>query len=163
MHGKIFRTGFLILICVFLCVPFHGGAQIRSQRSASAAKSQVEAVAITRSPSYVRTKGPDPFLNPLLKRKKSDVDEEVLKSDPPPGIAGMNANDVELLGISMSEDTKTAAFRGTDKRTYFLHEGDRLFDGHLKTIHTNSVLLIRETRLRSGKVLTQEITKRLRN
>jgi hypothetical protein len=144
-------------------VPFHGGAQTRPQRPASAAKPQVEAITVNQSPSYVRTNGPDPFLNPLLKRKKSDADEEIPKSEPPPGISGMNSNEVELLGISMSDETKTAAFRGTDKRIYFLHEGDRLFDGHLKTISTNSVLLIRETRLRSGKVLTQEITKRLRN
>ena len=34
-----------------------------------------------------------------------------------------------------------------------------MFDGYVKTIQDESVLLIRETRLRSGKVLTQEVTK----
>ena len=37
-----------------------------------------------------------------------------------------------------------------------------MFDGHVKKIQDESVLLIRETRLKSGAVLTQEVTKKLR-
>ena len=37
-----------------------------------------------------------------------------------------------------------------------------MFDGYIKAINLDSVLLIRETKMRSGKVLTQEVTKRLR-
>ncbi len=163
MNRKIFRAGCLILACASLVLPCLSSAQIRPPKAASTAKPQVEAAVIGGTPRFVRSPSPDPFLNPLLKRKKSDVDEEVLKSEPPPGIAGMSSAEVQLLGISISGEGKTAAFRGNDQRIYFLHEGDRLFDGFLKTISTNSVLLIRETSLRSGKVLTQEITKRLRN
>jgi hypothetical protein len=74
----------------------------------------------------------------------------------------MSYNEVELLGMSVSPEGKTAVFKGNDKRIYFLREGDRLFDGYVKTITADYVLLIRETKLRSGRVLTQEITKRLR-
>jgi hypothetical protein len=106
---------------------------------------------------------PDPFLNPLIQRKsKEDVDEEIPKGIQPPGIAGMSNNELELLGMSVSPEGKTAVFRGSDKRVYFLREGDRLFDGYVKTIAVDFVLLIRETKLRSGRVLTQEVTKRLR-
>ncbi len=106
---------------------------------------------------------PDPFWNPLGQRKGGiDPNSEIPRGNPPPGIAGMSTNEVELLGMSLSMEGKTAVFKGTDKRVYFLREGDRLFDGYLKTITIDSVLLIHETRLRSGKVLIQEITKRLR-
>jgi hypothetical protein len=106
---------------------------------------------------------PDPFLNPLGQSKgKVDPNSEMPRGNPLPGIAGMSTNEVELLGMSLSPEGKTAVFRGTDHRVYFLREGDRLFDGYLKAITIDSVLLIRETPLRSGKVLTQEITKRLR-
>jgi Tfp pilus assembly protein PilP len=104
----------------------------------------------------------DPFLNPLLTRKGQDAEEEVSKGTAPPGIAGMYIKDVELLGMAVSAEGQTAAFKGTDKRVYFLHVGDRLFDGYVKSITLDSVRLIRETPLKSGKVLTQEITKRLR-
>lgn len=106
---------------------------------------------------------PDPFWNPLGQRKGGiDPNAEIPRGNPPPGIAGMNTTEVELLGMSLSPEGKTAVFKGTDKRVYFLREGDRLFDGFLKAITIDSVLLIRETKLRSGKVLIQEITKRLR-
>jgi hypothetical protein len=105
----------------------------------------------------------DPFLNPLLARKDQNADEEILKGTPPPGIAGMCIKDVELLGMVVNTEGQTAAFKGTDKRVYFLHVGDRLLDGYVKSITLDSVLLVREIPLRSGKVLTQEITKRLRN
>jgi Tfp pilus assembly protein PilP len=104
----------------------------------------------------------DPFLNPLLTRKDQNADEEAPKGTPPPGIAGMYIKDVELLGMAVNSEGQTAAFKGTDKRVYFLHVGDRLFDGYIKSITLDSVQLIHETTLRSGKVLTQEITKRLR-
>lgn len=104
----------------------------------------------------------DPFLNPLTRRKNESPDEEAPKPTPPPGIAGMNVQDVELVGVSKRKEGYTAVFRGTDKRVYFLHIGDRLFDGYVKDIGADSVQMIRETKLRSGKVLTQEITRRLR-
>ncbi len=106
---------------------------------------------------------PDPFLNPIpLRKGVIDPNSEMPRGNPPPGIAGMSAREVVLLGMSLSPEGKTAVFQGTDRRVYFLREGDRLFDGYLKNITIDSVLLIQETKLRSGKVLTQEITKRLR-
>jgi hypothetical protein len=109
----------------------------------------------------------DPFLNPILLRKESAQknridDEEVGRGSAPPGITGMYLAQVALLGISTSTEKRTAVFRGTDKRAYFLQEGDKLFDGFVKKIGTDDVLMIRETQFRSGKTVTQEVTKRLR-
>jgi hypothetical protein len=69
---------------------------------------------------------------------------------------------VIFMGTSLREGTYTAVFKGTDKRFYFLHENDRLFDGYLKRVDGDSVTLVRETRMRSGKVEREEVTKRLR-
>jgi hypothetical protein len=105
----------------------------------------------------------DPFLNPLrLKKVAEDLNEELGRGTPPPGISGMFIADVALLGVSSREDGRTAVFRGPDKHAYFLQPGDKLFDGYLKEIGPDFVLLIRETRLKSGKVLTQDVQKRLR-
>ncbi len=105
----------------------------------------------------------DPFLNPLrLKKAAEDLNEEVGRGTPPPGISGMYIEEVALLGVSSRSDGRTAVFRGPDKRAYFLQPGDKLFDGYLKNIGPDSVLLVRETKLKSGKVLTQDVQKRLR-
>ena len=106
---------------------------------------------------------PDPFLNPLLFRKTAEnMDEEEPRGQPPPGIAGMYIAQVTLLGTALRDGAKTAIFRGPDQRAYFLQENDKLFDGYVKQIESDSVLLIRQAKLRSGRITTQEVTKRLR-
>lgn len=105
----------------------------------------------------------DPFLSPIPPKKKDEnPDEELPRGQQPPGIGGMFMAQVKLLGVAFDEGPPTAIFQGTDKRAYFLLEKDKLFDGYLKKIEPDSVILIRETKLRSGKVITQEVTKRLR-
>ena len=104
----------------------------------------------------------DPFLSPIVpKKKEENPDEEVPRGSQPPGIGGMFMAQVKLLGIVFN-GTPTAVLQGTDRRAYFLQEKDKLFDGYIKKIEPDSVILIRETKLRSGKVVTQEVTKRLR-
>src|SRR5512144_1073240 len=98
MDRKIVRQCYLILVCVSLCFPYPIGAQVQTQKAVTV-KTQLEAVAEVRSPRYERTNGPDPFLNPLARVKKSNGDEEIPKNDPPPGIAGMNIKEVDLQGI----------------------------------------------------------------
>lgn len=104
----------------------------------------------------------DPFLNPLLRSKQSEGDREIDRGVAPPGIAGTFIAEAELKGISIRESGRLAIVKGNGNRAYFLREGDRLFDGYLKTIYRDSITLVRETRMRSGKVETQEVTKKLR-
>jgi Tfp pilus assembly protein PilP len=109
----------------------------------------------------------DPFIDPILLAKhleeQAKAGEEVLKPKiKPPGIAGMFIEQIKLIGISGSANQQTAVFRGSDDRAYFLHNGDKVLDGYVEVISSEEVHMIRETKLRSGKVLTQKITKRLR-
>jgi Tfp pilus assembly protein PilP len=105
----------------------------------------------------------DPFLNPLLFKKNSKQgDEEIARGLPPPGIAGTYIEQLILQGTCFCDERRVAIVRGADDRAYFLREGDRLFDGYLKSVQIDSIILARETKLRSGKTLTQDVTKRLR-
>lgn len=106
----------------------------------------------------------DPFLNPLLLKKKAtqEDDGEVSRGLPPPGIAGTYIAQATLQGITSRNSGKVAVVRGADSRAYFLRVGDRLFDGYVKDIQIDSMTLVRETKLKSGKTLTQDVTKRLR-
>jgi hypothetical protein len=159
MLRKPSRIWLLALGWAALLITSAASGQTPAKKAVPVVESQTRSGGIRFEPGN----RPDPFLNPLIQRKsKEDVDEEIPKGAPPPGIAGMSYNEVELLGMSVSPEGKTAVFQGNDKRVYFLREGDRLFDGYVKTITADYVLLIRETKLRSGRVLTQEITKRLR-
>jgi hypothetical protein len=106
----------------------------------------------------------DPFLNPLFLKKKATQqdDEEVSRGLPPPGIAGTYIAQATLQGITLRDNGKVAVVRGADSRAYFIRVGDRLFDGFVKTIQNDSITFVRETKLKSGKTLTQDVTKRLR-
>jgi hypothetical protein len=168
-----FLAGFLLLMPA---VPF---AQKRPEKKSAAAPS-VRAVPaparkaapapavkaeVAPAPGAVRFDTSikrDPFFNYALLRKNEAPDEEVPRGEPPPGIAGMYMAKIKLLGIVSGDEILTAVFGGTDRRAYFLQEKDQVFDGYIKKIEADSVLLIRETRLRSGKVVTQEVIKRLR-
>ena len=107
----------------------------------------------------------DPFLHivpPKISPKKVE-DEEIPRGAPPPGIEGTFIDKAGLEGIIIrSNNQRMAIIRSEDNRAYFLREGDHLFDGYLKTIDDDFVVFVRETFMRSGKVRTQEVTKRLR-
>ncbi|NWG13711.1 MAG: hypothetical protein HXY20_09270 [Acidobacteria bacterium] len=105
----------------------------------------------------------DPFLSPIAAaRKGENLDVEEPRGEPPPGISGMYIAQVRLVGTSLSDISQTAVLQGQDHRAYFLQEGDRLFDGYLKEIGLDYAVLVRETKLKSGKVVTEVVTKRLR-
>ncbi len=106
----------------------------------------------------------DPFLNPLFLKKKAtqQEDEEITRGLPPPGIAGTYIAQAKLQGVTNREVGNVAIVRGADSRAYFVRVGDRLFDGYVKTIQNDAVTFVRETKLKSGKTLTQDVTKRLR-
>jgi hypothetical protein len=164
MLKRLLCIGLAAFGIMALLASWAAGGQPQNNRASSDGKTApaVESPTVYRGARYEPNNRRDPFLNPLLFKKKEDVDEEVQRGNPPPGIAGMKINDVELLGFSIGPEGKTAVFKGTDKRVYFLHEGDRMFDGYVKVINLDSVLLIHETKMQSGKVLTQDVTKRLR-
>jgi len=108
----------------------------------------------------------DPFLNLAPSKpsdQRGDVDEEVPREHPPSGIEGTFIDKAGLEGIVIRGDNRrTAIIRGADNRAYFLREGDRLFDGYLKTITKDSVVFVRESKMKSGKIMTREVTKQLR-
>ena len=140
-----------------------------SQENKSAGNPNEPIVEIIPKPApvlYAPDNRRDPFLHltpPKTDASKALEDEEVQRGPQLPGIEGTSVEKAGLEGIlTRSDNRRMAIIRSTDNRAYFLHEGDRLFDGYLKTIDKDSVVFVRETLMRSGKTLTREITKRLR-
>jgi len=146
---------------VLLAVPGLRAESVRT--TATEVKPKAEAPVLYSSVRYQSDNRRDPFFNPTFQNKKDEnPNEEESRGQPPPGISGMYIAQVGLIGVSFSDQTRTAVFQGPDRRAYFLQEGDRLFDGYVKDVGSEAVLLVRETRLKSGKTVTQEVMKRLR-
>ncbi len=155
-----------ILIPLMLTLVVMAAAADQKVKTAAvpgAKKAVAEAQAPEVGVKFAPGNHPDPFLNPNLFLKASSTpNEEEPRGQAPPGIAGMLIAQVKLLGTVYGEGAPTAVFLGTDRRSYFLQESDRLFDGYVKSIGADSVVLVRETKYRSGKIATQEVLKRLR-
>jgi hypothetical protein len=159
-HKALSIAGALLLLFPLFLLPPAAAQQAAPGLSNRMAEAPVKISGIPYKPMNRR----DPFLNPLelKKTQKLEQDEELSLGLPPPGISGTYIAQAVLQGTSVRKSGRTAIVRGTDGRAYFLKEGDRLFDGYLKTIQVDSITLVRETKMRSGKTLTQDVTKRLR-
>ena len=163
--GHVSRTFLCLLMPLLPIIPAaaqENNATVVDQSE----KAMMEAILNSSTVSYKPESRKDPFFHippaPKNPNSSNNVDEEISRGLPPPGIAGTFIKDAVVEGIAIRSDRSTAIVRGADKRAYFLHEGDRLFDGYLRTIREDSIVLIRETRMRSGKTLTQEVIQRLR-
>ena len=80
----------------------------------------------------------------------------------PAGVAGLVVSEVALKGILQSESGYAALLQGADTRTYVVHVGDRLFDGQVRAIAPDSVVLLQRS---SDPLVTPkevEVRKRLR-
>jgi hypothetical protein len=151
---------FLMLASPLLAQDIKPTAKVEASQANKAIESPIQYTGISFKSSNRR----DPFLDPLLTKKGAKPDdEEEARGLPPPGIAGTFIAQAALQGIVARDNNgRVAIVRGADSRAYFLKEGDRLFDGYVKLIESDFITLVRETKMRSGKILTQDVTKRLR-
>jgi hypothetical protein len=96
----------------------------------------------------------DPFISLAL-----GVD--VLSPDVrPPGLAGMLIQEVSLRGIVKTVDGYIAMIQGTDNKSYFARDGERLYDGNIQSIDDARVVFRQEINdpLRIEKFQTVEKT-----
>ncbi|MFQ5789619.1 MAG: hypothetical protein ACE5JI_04000 [Acidobacteriota bacterium] len=62
----------------------------------------------------------------------------------PPGLAGMLIQEVSLRGIVKTTSGFIAMIQGTDNKSYFAREGERLYDGSIETIEQGRVVFRQE-------------------
>jgi len=167
---RCFNSGRLLRAVLSVLLPILPVFPALAQEKETADDSDAPAVETSFKPAavfYEPNNRRDPFFHytPPKKTapKDTDTDGEIPRGAPPSGITGTFIEKAGLEGIVVrSNNQRMAVIRGADNRAYFLREGDRLFDGYLETIQDDSVVFVRETFMRSGKILTQEVTKRLR-
>lgn len=105
----------------------------------------------------------DPFKSPLDKKKSEQQPSIEVIDTPPPrnrrplGPPGTLISEIKLMGIAQGMGSKVALINCGGTITYFLREGDRLYDGSIKEIHTNDVKFIREIKSQNRIVRQQEV------
>ncbi|HMD42559.1 MAG TPA: hypothetical protein VKH45_05765 [Candidatus Acidoferrum sp.] len=79
----------------------------------------------------------------------------------PPGKAGLQVGTIRLDGIVRSPNGMIAVVTNPQSRTYFLREGDQLYDGKVEKIGMDSVSFHELGKDAFGKPVERQVNKRL--
>ena len=99
----------------------------------------------------------DPFVTligtgePRLPVKRSD------------GLAGLSAGELSVRGIVQGPAGLLAMVQGPNRKTYVVHPGEKLFDGTVKTISTEGLVIVQDVTDPLSTVKRREIRKALRS
>ena len=101
----------------------------------------------------------DPFVSIL--RTGSDPEQQ-----PPvvrrPGLGGLMISEVSLKGTVASHNGFVAVLQAADGKTYIVHEGEKLFDGTVRSITQNALTLLQAVNDPGSKETQREVRKVLR-
>jgi hypothetical protein len=121
--------------------------------TAASTKDAAPKDAVAQVPSGPRR---DPF-TPLINERKEGGGPDHL----PPGKAGLVITTVRVDGTVSSEAGMIAVLSNADQRTYFVHEGDRLYDGAVEKIGLDGVTFRQNSKDAFGKPVERVVTKRI--
>ena len=98
----------------------------------------------------------DPFES-LLSRQKAGTDPKNL----PPGKGGLQVSTLKIDGIVHGPNGMIAVVSNPQQRTYFLHEGDQLYDGRVDKIAMDGVSFHETGKDAFGKPVERSVNKRI--
>ena len=104
--------------------------------------------------SEVKMARRDPFES-LIGRKQDKT------PNLPPGKAGLQVSTLRLDGIVKAPNGMIAVVSNPQARTYFLREGDRLYDGTVEKISMDGVSFHEEGKDAFGKPVERQVNKRI--
>ena len=84
----------------------------------------------------------DPFVS--LVNRGSDARGQAATAKRPEGVAGLDAASMVVKGIMQSRGAWLAMVAGPDGKVYTVRAGDRLFDGVIRTITAQAVVILQE-------------------
>jgi len=129
-------------------------AKARAKSSAPVSKTVSEKKPVASEQKVARR---DPFES-LIGRKQA---QDALAKNLPPGKAGLQVGTLRLDGIVKSANGMIAVVANPQQRTYFLREGDQLYDGKVEKISMEGVTFHEEGKDAFGKPVERQVNKRL--
>jgi Tfp pilus assembly protein PilP len=135
--------------------------------AASAAADPQPSAPSAQSPDPVEPRGytyapdgrRDPFVS--LIRRGSELTRDP-GSSRPAGLPGLATSEVTLNGIMASNGGYVAMVEGVDRKTYIVRSGDRLFDGTIRAISRDTMVIVQQVDDPLSPVKEREVRKVLR-
>ena len=79
------------------------------------------------------------------------------------GAAGLTVGEITVRGVLQSRDQLVAMIQGPDKKTYLVHQGDKLADGTIKSITPQGLVIVQDVNDPLSLVKQREVRKLLRS
>lgn len=79
------------------------------------------------------------------------------------GASAFGVGDISVRGVMQSRGTLVAMVEGPNKKTYIVHQGDKLLDGVIKTITPQGLVVIQDVNDPLSLVKQREVSKLLRS
>jgi Tfp pilus assembly protein PilP len=130
------------------------GAAAKAKTSTPSAKTVSEKRPVQSEQRIARR---DPFES-LVGRQQA---QDALAKNLPPGKAGLQVGTLRLDGIVRAPNGMIAVVANPQQRTYFLREGDKLYDGTVEKISMEGVTFHEEGKDAFGKPVERQVSKRL--
>lgn len=99
----------------------------------------------------------DPFESLISRQQAAARNQATL----PPGKAGLQVSTLRVDGIVKANSGMIAVVTNPQSRTYFLREGDRLYDGAVDKISMDGVTFHEEGKDAFGKPIERQVNKRI--
>ena len=80
----------------------------------------------------------------------------------PVGLAGLAVGEVTLRGTMRGREGFVGVLQGADQKTYIVRAGDRLFDGTIRTISQNDMVIVQQVNDPLSLEKQREVRKMLR-
>jgi Tfp pilus assembly protein PilP len=132
-------------------------AKVSAKPAAKKAEKAAVSGAAAPAESEVKQARRDPFES-LVGRQKSQADAA---KNLPPGKAGLQVSTLRLDGIVKAPNGMIAVVSNPQARTYFLREGDHLYDGTVEKISMDGVSFHEEGKDAFGKPMERQVNKRI--
>ncbi|HKF51540.1 MAG TPA: hypothetical protein VKB26_04460 [Candidatus Acidoferrales bacterium] len=89
------------------------------------------------------------------------TDPNAGRTNLPPGIGGLQVATLRLQGMVKTSDGMVAVVANPQDSVYFLHDGDRIFDGVVEKIGIDDIMFRQESKDAFGRTIDRDVSKRL--
>jgi Tfp pilus assembly protein PilP len=159
--------GILAMSCCLLPVAWGQSSKPNPEQSPAPAKKSVHKKKAAPAATAAPGKAAQPAAKPDAVAGKRDpfsplVNDKKASGPPlPPGKAGLVIATVHVDGTVKAASGMLAVVTNPDQRTYFLREGDRLYDGDVEKIGLDGVTFKENSKDAFGKPVERLVTKRI--
>jgi Tfp pilus assembly protein PilP len=108
------------------------------------------------------TYNPDGRRDPFVSLQRRGSDERANRGVRPSGLAGISTSEISLRGTMKSPGGFVGILQGVDNKSYIVRVGDKLFDGSVRSITADAVVIRQQVDDPLSPQKEREVRKQLR-